>query len=256
MLNSISNFYKLLLLIFLIINQPNMQKIFQFSHKMKELVDHLRRENVIKSDQVYNIMLQVDRGDFCSDYWAYYDSPQSIDYNATISAPHMHAFALEYLKDFLKPGNHALDVGSGSGYLTVAFSKMMDDSGVSVGIEHIPQLVELGKSNINKHYKDLVNEGKIVLVEGDGRKGYKNLAPYNCIHVGASSDVIPEDLVDQLAKGGRLMIPVGGEFDMQFIYLIDKDIDGNVVYNKMLPVRYVPLCSKEKQLKYYPKGDI
>ena len=87
------------------------------SNKMKTLVDHLKSERVIKSNEVYEAMLEVDRGDFVDSKYAYYDSPQSIDYNATISAPHMHAYALEYLKDYLKPGYRALDVGSGSGYL-------------------------------------------------------------------------------------------------------------------------------------------
>jgi len=234
--------------------ETKMKKIIS-NPKMKTLVDNLKFENIIKSEKVYNAMLFTDRGDFCPSNWAYYDSPQSIDYNATISAPHMHAYALEYLKDYLKPGGRALDVGSGSGYLTLAFSRMMEDKGISVGIEHIHELYELGLKNISKHNQELIDEGKIVLLEGDGRYGYKDLAPYDCIHVGASADKIPEDLVEQLAKGGRLMIPVGGQMEAQYVYLIDKDLEGNVVYNKLLPVRYVPLTSKEKQLKYYSKGD-
>ncbi len=225
------------------------------NQKMKSLVDNLKAEGVIKSEQVYNAMLQTDRGDYCPSYSAYYDSPQSIDYNATISAPHMHAYALEYLKDYLKPGFRSLDVGSGSGYLTVAFSHMMEDKGISVGIEHIHELFELGKNNIAKINKDLIDEKKIVLLEGDGRKGFNQLGPYNCIHVGASADKIPEDLVNQLANGGRLMIPVGSQTEIQYIYLIDKDENGNVNYNKLLPVRYVPLTSKEKQLNRWKKED-
>ena len=83
---------------------------------MKGLVDYLADCNVIKTKQVYNSMLQVDRGDFISPK-SYYDNPQYIGYNTTISAPHMHAHALEYLSSFLKPNIHVLDVGSGSGYL-------------------------------------------------------------------------------------------------------------------------------------------
>ena len=61
-------------------------------------------------------MLKVDRKDFTNKN-PYEDLPQNINYNSTISSPHMHAYALEYLSDYLKPGNHVLDVGSGSGYL-------------------------------------------------------------------------------------------------------------------------------------------
>ncbi len=84
--------------------------------RMKNLLDRLKQSRVIQNDNVYNSMLQVDRADF-TDTLPYEDHPQYIDYNATISAPHMHAYALEYLSKYLKPGNHVLDVGSGSGYL-------------------------------------------------------------------------------------------------------------------------------------------
>ena len=67
---------------------------------------------------VRDTMLKIDRGDFCS-YHPYVDSPQPIQYNATISAPHMHAYALELLKDKLQGAKRCLDVGSGSGYLTL-----------------------------------------------------------------------------------------------------------------------------------------
>lgn len=84
---------------------------------MKILLDLLVKNSYIKTNKVYNSMLDVDRGDFTDSEYAYYDQPNSIKYNATISAPHMHAFALEYLNDYLQPGNKVLDVGSGSGYL-------------------------------------------------------------------------------------------------------------------------------------------
>ena len=75
-------------------------------------------------------MLKVDRGEFYSNgQSAYMDSPQSIGYNVTISAPHMHAFCLEWLKDCVKPGSSVLDVGSGSGYLCAAFYEMMEKKG-------------------------------------------------------------------------------------------------------------------------------
>ena len=75
-------------------------------------------------------MLSVDRGDFCIDSnSAYFDRPQSIGFGATISAPHMHAWALELLKNNLKPGMKCLDIGSGSGYLSTCMAKMVGDQG-------------------------------------------------------------------------------------------------------------------------------
>ena len=84
---------------------------------MKSLVEYLVINNVIKSEEVYKAMLKTDRADYIDPFYAYFDSSQSINYNSIISAPHMHAYPLEYLKEFLKPGNKCLDIGSGSGYL-------------------------------------------------------------------------------------------------------------------------------------------
>lgn len=153
---------------------------------MKTLVDSLKSSQVIRSDKVYKAMFQVDRGLFISNKsTAYADSPQYLGYNATISAPHMHAYALEYLSSYISSGDKVLDVGSGSGYLTVAFSKMMDDKGIVVGIEHIDKLYQIGLHNITKGYGDLLKNKHIILIHGDGRKGYAEQAPYNAIHVGA-----------------------------------------------------------------------
>ena len=81
---------------------------------MQELCNHLQHDGYLKSQSVYKALMSVDRADF-SRHSPYMDSPQPIDYNVTISAPHMHAYCLELLKDHLKPGGKSLDVGFGSG---------------------------------------------------------------------------------------------------------------------------------------------
>ena len=217
---------------------------------MIELCDSLKRKKYIKTQKVYDSMINVDRIDF-SPRNPYMDSPQPINYNVTISAPHMHAYCLELLKDHLKEGGRALDVGFGSGYLTVAMSKMMNDKGIAVGIEHIKELCEFAKKNINKSHQKLIDEKKVVLIQGDGRLGCKKYAPYNCIHVGAAAATIPKELVDQLANGGRLVVPVGRENEDQYINIIDKDLQGKISVRKELGVRYVPLTSANKQLRGY-----
>ena len=215
---------------------------------MEGLLQDLKRGGVLNSNKVYDAMKQVDRSDFTK-YNAYDDSPQSISYNATISAPHMHCHALQYLESYLTEGAHILDVGFGSGYLTVALSKMINDTGIVVGIEHIKELYEFGEKNIQKHHKNLLDSKKIILVNEDGRKGYKTYAPYKVIHVGAAAEEVPKELIDQLDKNGRMFIPVG-TYD-QWIKVIDKDSNGNISEKKVMGVRYVPLTSKEKQLKGY-----
>ena len=219
-------------------------------NSMIELCDSLKKKRYIKTQKVYDSMIKVDRVDF-SPRNPYMDSPQPINYNVTISAPHMHAYCLELLKDHLKEGGRALDVGFGSGYLTIAMSKMMNDKGISVGIEHIKELCEFAKKNINKSHKKLIDEKRVVLIEGDGRLGCKEYAPYNCIHVGAAASSIPNELVDQLANGGRLVVPVGRENEDQYINIIDKDLNGKITVRKELGVRYVPLTSAKKQLRGY-----
>ena len=217
---------------------------------MKELCDSLIKKGYIKDKRVYNAMMEVDRADF-SPMSPYSDRPQSIKYNVTISAPHMHAYCLEVLKNHLKEGGKALDIGFGSGYLTVAMSKMMGDKGVAVGIEHIEELCEFARENISKHHKNLLDTKKVVLIKGDGRLGYKNLGPYDCIHVGAAALKLPQPLIDQLDFSGRLVIRVGSQIDGQYIYIIDKDKNGKISTRKELSVRYVPLTSVNEQLRGY-----
>jgi protein-L-isoaspartate(D-aspartate) O-methyltransferase len=127
-----------------------------------------------------------------------------------------------------------------------AFSKMMEDQGIVVGVEHIPELYKKGFENLSKSYSNLLKEGKIILKEADGRLGSEENAPYDCIHVGAACEKVPKSLVDQLKPGGRIMIPVGKYY--QFIWLVDKDEKGNLTKDAVLSVRYIPLTDKEKQL--------
>ncbi|CAG8502074.1 16732_t:CDS:2 [Acaulospora colombiana] len=211
------------------------------------LVDNLKKNKIIRSERVEKAMRSVDRKNYVSNS-PYTDSPQYIGYGATISAPHMHAIALENLEPFLKPGMKALDIGSGSGYLTVCMEEMVGPEGKVTGIEHIPQLVDMAKSNVQKDRPELLESKRVEFIVGDGREGYAGGAPYDCIHVGAAAGTTPQALIDQLKAPGRLFIPVGHDNENQTIYQYDKDVNGEVTKRSLMGVIYVPLTDARKQL--------
>ena len=216
------------------------------------LPDIESKTTFIQSEKVANVMLEIDRGDFVpnnNEEYHYINKPISLGYNTTISAPHMHSFALEYLESFCTEGAKILDIGSGSGYLTVALSKMINHTGLVVGVEHIPDLYKKGLENVKKKHKNLIDEKKIIFVNEDGRKGCTNYAPYKVIHVGAACEQLPEEIIKQLDCNGRMFIPIGKEEDVQKINIIDKDKDGNITTQEVLDVCYGMLRDKESQMK-------
>ncbi|KDQ58406.1 hypothetical protein JAAARDRAFT_34195 [Jaapia argillacea MUCL 33604] len=215
-----------------------------------ELIANMSRNAIFTSSRVATAMNNVDRAHYVLDKRdAYTDSPQPIGHGATISAPHMHAYAAENLLSFLNPGLKVLDVGSGSGYLCAVFHHLTtseDKNGKVVGIEHIPELVEWSKENVKKDgLGKALENGEIEFITGDGRLGHPEGGPYDAIHVGAAAPTLPKALVTQLASPGRMFIPVG-TFS-QVIMQIDKDKQGNVTEKEILDVMYVPLTDAPKK---------
>eukprot|EP00808_Paulinella_micropora_P012399 g77480.t1 len=212
----------------------------------KALVDNLRKAGIIKSKEVHEAMLKVDRAAYCvkGEQSPYHDSPQPIGYGATISAPHMHAMCLEELKNNLKPGCKALDVGSGSGYLLACMAHMVGEKGHVTGVEHIKELTEWSKQNLSRDplAKDLKN---VEAHTGDGRQGWPKGGPYDAIHVGAAAPEVPRALLEQLTVGGRCVVPVGT--NDQSLYTFVRTAKDKWEKNNVCGVRYVPLTSEKSQ---------
>ena len=130
----------------------------------------------------------------------------------------MHAAACEDLLPFLYPGAKVLDIGSGSGYLTHVFSKLVagEGGGTIVGIDHIQGLVDLANKNMKKSEdgQEMLSSGKVKFIMGDGRKGWAEGGPYDAIHVGAAATEAHPTLLDQLKSPGRL---VAIEIELRFV---------------------------------------
>lgn len=197
-----------------------------------ELVSALLTNGVIRSAAVQTAMLQVDRGDFVVPEGkgaAYLDQPLPIGWSATISAPHMHAQALELLSSHIaRPNARVLDVGSGTGILCAYMAHMMPAGGAIVGVEHIPSLAAASLANLRKSAstRQLLESGAIRIEVGDGYAGWPMGAPYQAIHVGAAAPTLPPALLAQLAPGGRMVIPVGRA--VQELLVVDKAADGTL----------------------------
>ena len=188
----------------------------------------------IKNQAVLKAMRDVDRRKFVPDKYsdvAYDDRALPIGEQQTISQPFIVAFMTESLH--IEKGNKVLEVGTGSGFQTAVLSKL----GAKVSTieinkklfrESSKRLNDLGYNDISFHY-------------GDGNKGIPEQSPYDRILVTAAPAEIPRYLLGQLAKNGIMVIPVGNQSEVQYLYRIKKLDDDKIEKEKILPVHFVPL---------------
>jgi len=162
---------------------------------------------------------------------AYRDYPLPIGQGQTISQPFMVAVMTEALR--LGPKDKVLEVGTGSGYQAAVLAQV---AGQVYSIEIIPQLQEQARARLAR-----LGYGNIHLRTGDGYLGWPEAAPFQGIIVTCAPERIPAPLLEQLAPGGRMVIPVGPRRGVQELVLVEKDQRGNVHKRRLMPVRFVPL---------------
>ncbi len=172
-----------------------------------DLIDTLIKDNWLKDKKIISAFRNIKRADFCPDSvkgFSEENSPLPIGHGQTISQPLTVAFMLELLS--LREGDKVLDIGFGSGWTTALISQIIGERGRVFAIESIPEIYNFGNENISK-YSFL--EKKIAFtILGDGKKGYKEEAPFDKILCSAASEEVPEELKKQLAIGGRMVIPI------------------------------------------------
>ena len=163
---------------------------------------------------------------------AYEDSALPIGNGQTISQPSIHARYLELLG--LTGREKVLEVGTGSGYQTVLIAHL---AAQVFSIERIAPLMQSARDAIAR-----AGVRNVSLLLGDGTLGWREYAPYDAILVSAAAPGVPQPLVDQLAEGGRLLIPIGGQ-DVQTLAVLTRK-NGQVERRDVLPVRFVPLLGQ------------
>jgi protein-L-isoaspartate(D-aspartate) O-methyltransferase len=163
---------------------------------------------------------------------AYDDRPLDIGRGQTISQPWVVAVMLQALDP--RPTDRLLEVGVGSGYAIALASLLARET---YGVERLPELAHAARERLAT-----LGFGAIKVRTGDGTTGWPEAAPFDAILVSAGGREVPAALVTQLAPGGRMVIPVGGELE-QDLLLVSRADTGEVTQRSLGPVRFVPLIA-------------
>ena len=163
--------------------------------------------------------------------FAYRDSPLPIDCGQTISQPYIVALMTAALR--LVPGDRVLEIGTGSGYAAAVLAQIAQHV---VTVERHQDLAETARQRLQRLGYD-----NVAVRYADGTLGWREGAPYDAIIVAAGGPTVPEALLDQLAVGGRLVIPVGEDRDLQTLARVTRHADGTLEREDLGDVRFVPL---------------
>lgn len=166
---------------------------------------------------------------------AYGDHPIPIGHGQTISQPYIVAYMTELIAP--EEGHRVLEIGTGSGYQAAILAAILPEV---YTMEIIPELADWGAANLRRS-----GYHHVAVKQGDGYYGWPEKGPFNGIVVTAAAGSIPAPLVEQLADGGRMVIPVGSPFQTQMLMLVERDGE-SITTRSLMPVRFVPFTRSEE----------
>jgi protein-L-isoaspartate(D-aspartate) O-methyltransferase len=161
---------------------------------------------------------------------AYDDGPLPIGHGQTISQPYVVAVMIQLAR--AAPGLRALDVGCGCGYQTAVLAEIVDEV---FAIELVPELADAAAQRLRE-----LGVGGVQIRQGDGWNGWPEAAPFQVVLVACAANQVPPPLVEQLAPGGRLVMPVGGR-GLQHLIVVEKRSDGSTDERTYDAVAFVPM---------------
>ena len=231
-------FYSIvIMLIFSVLSTPIFAEADIYAFKRQDMVERQIKARGVTDEKTLETMEKVKRHLFVPDdlrEMAYEDSPLPIGHSQTISQPYIVAYMTEAAK--LSPSDRVLEIGTGSGYQAAVLAEIVKEV---YSIEILKPLADSARARLEgMGYKN------INVKCGDGYKGWPEYAPFDAIIVTAAPAKIPEELVNQLKVGGKMVLPVGSFF--QELYLITRT-DSGFDKKALLPVRFVPMVHPLKE---------
>jgi protein-L-isoaspartate(D-aspartate) O-methyltransferase len=206
----------------------------RFNAQRRDLVERLR-ERGITDLEILRLFDLIPRHEFVPDavgHRAYEDAPVPIGFGQTASQPSLQALYMQLLR--IGPNDKVLEIGTGSGYQTAILAHLADRV---YSVERVAELSARARAAMDQR-----RISNVALLVGDGTIGWSRYAPYDAILVSAAAPDIPSPLLEQLAPGGRMLVPVGSRETQQLV-LVERGESG-YEYSEITACTFVPLLGR------------